>query len=206
MKELPPRRASIRSFYSCRTVSFQAVMALFLPLLLENACTYGFALLNSSMVSSSGMAALSAVSLVDTYITIIVTFFQGIASGAAILVAQYHGAGKRDDMRAVAVTSITFVTLFGTLLAGLSILLRGSVIRLFFGAAERDVVELAGRYLLGNCLTLPVYAFWTAQLGVLRGAGESRVAMAIVVSNSLLYLGFNCLFLVVLDLSVDGLI
>lgn len=181
-------------------------MALFLPLLLENACVYGFALLNSSMISSSGMAALSAVSLVDTYITIVVTIFQGVASGAAILVAQYHGAGKLDDMRAVAVTSVSFVTLFGTALAGLSVLLRGTVIRLFFGAAEQDVVDLAGRYLLGDCLTLPLYAYWTAQLGVLRGAGESRIAMAIVVTNSVLYLGFNYLFLVILDLSVDGLI
>ena len=206
MSDLSPRRFSLRSFYSCRTVSFGALMSLFLPLLLENACTYGFGLLNSSMISSSGMSALSAVSLVDTYTTIIVTFFQGIASGAAILVAQYHGAGKHDDMRSVAFTSITFVTLFGTVLAGLSILFRGFVVRLFFGAAEQDVVDLAGRYLLGTCLTLPLHAFWTAQLGVLRGAGESRVAMAIVVSNSVLYLVFNYLFLVVLDLSVYGLI
>ena len=206
MTATEPRRFSLRRFYSCETVSFHEMLALFLPLLLENACVYGFAILNSSMISSFGMAPLSAVSLVDTYVTIVVTVFQGIGSGAAILVAQYHGAGRHDDMRSVAATGVSFVTVFGLVLSAGSILLRGAIIRFFFGSAEQIVVDLASRYLLGDCLTLPIYAYWTAEIGVLRGAGESRIAMTAVVTSSVLYLVCNYVFLTLMRLSVDGLI
>ena len=79
--------AFLSRYFSCETVSYDKILALFLPLLAENAFATGFSLINSSMISSAGMSALSAVNLVDTYTTVIALFFQGIATGAGIVVA-----------------------------------------------------------------------------------------------------------------------
>ena len=199
-------RGWTRRLLSCETVSYEEMMALLLPLLAENIFTVGMTLLNSAMVSSSGMATLSAVTLIDTYMSMVIHVFQGVATGASIIVAQYHGARKNDLMRESAVSSISIVTLFGTILSVLSILLRHVIIGAFFGAAEAQVLSIAAYYMLGNCLSMPLHAFVAAQLGCLRGVGEGKTALFITIINSIVYVTGNLVFLVVLKMSVTGLI
>ena len=199
-------RGFVRRLFSCESVSYEEMMALFLPLLAENIFTIGITLLNSSMVSSSGMETLSAVTLIDTYISMVIHVFQGVSTGAAIIVAQYHGAKKAERMREAAVSSISIVTIFGTLLSLLSILFRNGIVSLFFGAADPGVLSIATYYMMGNCLSLPFQAFAAAELGAMRGVGEGRNALMVVISNSVAYLIGNMVFLVILKMSVTGLI
>jgi len=196
----------LRRSLSCGSVSYEQAMALFLPVLAENIFTIGFSLLNSSMISSAGMAALSAVNLVDTYTTMIATVFQGLATGAAIVVAQYRGARRFDQMKEAAEMSVSAVTALAVLLTILSMVLRKGVIALFFGGAEKDVLEIADYYLLWSCVTLPIYAVVVAELGVLRGIGEGRIALVITIVNSIVYILGNFLFIVVLKLAIPGLL
>lgn len=197
---------AIRRLFSCESVTYEEMMALLMPLLLENIITVGITLINASMVSSSGMETLSAVTLIDTYVSMIIHMFQGVSTGAAIIVAQYHGAKRSEQMRESAVSSISIVTIFGLLLSLFSILFRGGIIRLFFGAADPNVLSIASYYMLGNCLSLPFQAFAAAQLGSMRGVGEGRNALIVVISNSVSYLIGNLIFLVILKMSVTGLI
>ena len=206
MKAKPGGRFSLKNALSCPTVPFQTLAALFLPLLLENVCTQGFGLLNSSMVSSSGMAVLSAVSLVESVSALIVTLFQGFASGASILVAQYVGARREKELREVSSLAVTVTAVLSALVAAGVILLRYPLLRLCFRSAGPEVIDIAARYLLGATFSLPLCAVWTAELGTLRGAGESRIALISVVANSVVYLALNYLFLVVLKLSIPGLV
>ncbi len=199
-------RGYVRRLFSCESVSYEEMMALFLPFLAENIFTIGITLINSSMVSSSGMETLSAVTLIDTYVSMVIHVFQGVSTGAAIIVAQYHGARKAERMREAAVSSISIVTIFGTLLALISILFRHGIVALFFGKADPGVISIATYYMMGNSLSLPFMAFATAQLGAMRGVGEGRNALLVVISNSVAYLIGNMVFLVVLKMSVTGLI
>ena len=197
---------SLRNVLSCETVPFSTMLALFLPLLLENICTQGFGLLNTSMVSSSGMTVLSGVSLVESVSTLFVMLFQGFASGASILVAQYLGAHREKEMRDVASLAVTVTAVLSAVVSLAVILLRYPLLHLCFRSAEPEVIDIAAYYLFGGTVSLPLCAVWMAELGVLRGAGESRIALISVVANSVVYLAFNYLFLVVMDLSVLGLI
>ena len=181
-------------------------MGIFLPLLIENSFTYGRTMINASLISSAGMASLSAVQMVDTYIAMITTVFQGIASGAAILVAQYHGAQKEKQTKEAAASSISIVTLFGILLALLSVLLRNVIIHGFFGAAEPDVLAVAGVYFFWEALFLPLVAYYSAELGVLRGVGEGRTAMGITLFNAVSYLVFAFFTMSILKMGIRGLI
>ncbi len=199
-------RGVVRRLFSCESVTYEEMMALLIPLFAENIFTVGITLVNASMISSSGMETLSAVTLIDTYVSMIIHVFQGVSTGAAIIVAQYHGARRPEQMREAAVSSISIVTVFGAMLALFSILFRSGIVRLFFGAADPGVISIATYYLMGNCLSLPFQAFASAQLGAMRGVGEGRNALIVVISNSVAYLIGNMVFLVVLKMSVTGLI
>ena len=205
-EKLTRRRFSFRECFSCETVPFRTLAALFLPLLLENICTKGFGILNTSMVSSSGMTVLSGVSLVESVSNLVITIIQGFATGASVLVAHYGGARKEKELRSVASLVVSFTAVLSLAVSVGVVLFRRSLMHLFFRSAEPEVLDIAAYYLLGCMLSFPLYAVWTAELGTLRGAGESRIALISVVANSVTYLAFNYLFLVVLDLSVDGLI
>ena len=191
---------------SCETVSYSEFKDLFIPLLLENTLGILFSLINSFVISSAGMATLSAVSMVDTYISMMMTCFTGIATGASIVVAQYHGAQRYEQMKRAAVASITAVTLFGTILAAFSILCRGGIVNLFFGGAEQEVLTIAKYYLAGNCLSLPFYAFHSTECAVLRGVGEGKTSTMIALINSCLCWIFNWFFVIFLGWGVRGLI
>ena len=193
-------------YFSCPTISYDKILALFLPLLAENVFTTGFSLLNSSMISSAGMAALSAVNLVDTYTTVIATFFQGVATGAGIVVAQYRGARNLAMQQRASNLSIVAVTLFSLFLTICSVVFREGIISAFFGGAEDDVLEIARFYMLFSCLSLPLYGFSSAELGVLRGIGEGKIALVITIVNSVVYVLGNVLFIVILDMEVRGLL
>ena len=198
--------AFLSRYFSCETVSYDKILALFLPLLAENAFATGFSLINSSMISSAGMSALSAVNLVDTYTTVIALFFQGIATGAGIVVAQYRGARNTQMQQRAANLSIVAVTAFALFLAVVSICFRNGVINLFFGGADEEVLEIARYYMLFSCISLPLYGFITAELGVLRGIGEGKIALVITMINSVVYVLGNVLFIVVLGLEIKGLL
>ncbi len=191
---------------SCETVSYSEFKDLFIPLLLENTLGILFSLINSFVISSAGMTTLSAVSMVDTYISMLMTVFTGIATGASIVVAQYHGAHRFEQMKRSAVSSITAVTLFGTLLALFSILCRGGIVQFFFGGAEADVLTIAKYYLAGNCISLPFYAFHSTECAVLRGVGEGKSSTIIALINSCICWILNWFFVIFLGWGIRGLI
>ena len=199
-------KSGFRRLLSCESVSYEEMSALLIPLIAENLFTTGMVVLNSAMVSSYGMATLSAVTLIDTYISMVLHAFQGVSAGVSIIIAQLHGARKNDRMLEAAASSIAIVTLIGTLLSLLSIVFSRGIISLFFGSAEGEVLKIARFYMIGNCLTMPLQAFSTVQLSAMRGVGEGKNALIVTISNSVAYAACNFLFLTVLHMSVTGLL
>ena len=66
----------IRRYLSSETVDFSMVVALFVPLLVDQIFISLTSILNSSMISGSGAAAVSAVSTVDIVNQFFSTFLQ----------------------------------------------------------------------------------------------------------------------------------
>jgi len=199
-------RAFFRRTLNTGTISYEKILALFFPLLAENAFTVGFSLINSAIISGDGMSVLSAVNLVDNYTTVIYTFIQGIATGTAILVSQYKGAKNDTMLRKTAATGISSVLIFSSFLTFLSVVFRQGILRTLFGGAAEDVMGYAETYMLWSCISLPLYAYLMAELSVVRGMGEGKVALYISVTNAVLYLALTILFISVLKLSITGLI
>lgn len=62
-------------------MDYRQIIALFLPILIDQAFIIGLNLVNTAMISSSGMAAVSAVNMVDSLNIFLINVFVAIATG-----------------------------------------------------------------------------------------------------------------------------
>ncbi len=137
------------------SITWRQSVTIVIPLIAENLFSTLFGLLNTGMISASGVASLSAVSLVDTLNTFLFVFYSGIATGACVVVANYRGRGSEAKLHEAMVQAVTSVTLFTVVTAVFVIIFNGQLLNMLFGAAEPDVMERAKLYMLGGAVTLP---------------------------------------------------
>ena len=83
------------------------LVALLLPLVAEQALSVTIGLADTLMVSSVGEAAVSGVSLVDTFNTLMIQIMSALATGGAVMCAQSIGAEHLDRANRAASTSAT---------------------------------------------------------------------------------------------------
>lgn len=82
-----------------QTVLFsnKSLMAMIIPLFLEQLLIMLVGMADTLVVSYAGEAAVSGVSLVNQFNTIFIYLFTALASGGAVVISQYIGRKKNDD-------------------------------------------------------------------------------------------------------------
>ena len=80
----------------------QALVALLLPLIAEQALSVTIGLADTLMVSSVGEAAVSGVSLVDSFNTLMIQVMSALATGGAVVTSQYIGHREPKNAKAAA--------------------------------------------------------------------------------------------------------
>ena len=188
------------------SITWRQAFAILLPLMAENLFTNLFGLLNTSMISSSGVTSLSAVSLVDTLNTFLYVFYTGISTGASVVVANYRGRHDEEKLHESSVQAVTSVTGFTIITALVIVLFNAPLLRLLFGSAEQEVMDKARLYMLGGALTLPIVGVTSSVCGVLRGIGEGKTSLGYTMVGWSKYVALNVLFLKVLNMGIPGLI
>ena len=134
----------------------QALVKLIWPLIIEQTLAITVGLADSVMVASVGEAAVSGVSLVDMISILLINVFAALATGGAVVVSQFIGArdvhmARRSTDQLVLVTAALSLTI-----TVLVLVFRESMLHLFFGKVEADVMENCLTYVL---ITAPSYPF-----------------------------------------------
>ena len=132
----------VRNFYdilSDKTVnergyffSNKALFALFLPLFVEQALEFCLGLADSMMVASLGEVAISGVSLVDFLVQLLIFSFSALGTGGAVIAGQYLGNNERDKACDASDQLVWFTTILAIIMAILVLILKSSLINLFF--------------------------------------------------------------------------
>ena len=121
----------------------QALVALLLPLIAEQALSVTIGLADTLMVSSVGEAAVSGVSLVDSFNTLMIQIMSALATGGAVVTSQYIGHQEPKNAKAAAAQILFVLSSFSVLVAAVVIGGRHAILRGIFGSIDADVMHYA---------------------------------------------------------------
>lgn len=196
----------LEKYLSGDSIEYNKVLAIFLPVLIDQAFVFGLNILNTAMISSSGVAAVSAVSMVDSLNTFLVSVFIALSTGGTVVVAQYKGTENDRMVSKSAAGNITAVFLFTIVISAIAIALHGPTMMLLFGKANADVFSNARIYLIGSCISYCGIATEEAVCGSLRGVGETKSSLILSFFMNFSYVVLNFLFINILHMGVLGMV
>lgn len=196
----------LNKYFTGESIDYKQIIAIIIPILVDQAFIVCMSILNTAMISSSGVAAVSAVSMVDSLNIFLINVFIAVATGGTVIVAQYKGNGNQKMMSNAAGQAVSAVTLLSVIISLLVFVFHAPILNLLFGNAEVEVFQNAKVYLIGSCISYPLIALFQAVSGVLRGAAETKACLGLSLIMNLTFLGLNILFITVLDMGVLGLV
>jgi putative MATE family efflux protein len=193
-------------YFTGESIDYKKMFAIIMPIFVDQAFLILMSLLNTAMISSAGVAAVSAVSMVDSLNIFLANVFTAVATGGTVIVAQYKGSGNSAMVSKTATQAISACTILSVLLSALVIIFHTSTLNVLFGKAEADVLNNAKLYLIGSCLTYPFIAIFQAVIGTLRGVGETKPCLKLSLLMNVVNTILNVLLITIFKLGVEGLV
>ena len=177
---------------------------LLIPLLLEQLLVVTIGMMDTVMVSTCGESAVSGVSLVDSISVLLIGFFSALATGGAVVTAQY--LGKKDAANASVAAKQLF---YAILLVSLGIMtpcliFRKPILDLIFGSIETDVMQSAMTYFLLTALSYPFLAVYNASAALLRSMGNAKASLNTSIVMNIINVGGNALLIYGFGMGVMG--
>ncbi|HEY4389756.1 MAG TPA: MATE family efflux transporter [Paenibacillus sp.] len=196
----------LNKYFTGEVLDYKQIIAIIIPILVDQAFIILMSLLNTAMISSSGVAAVSAVSMVDSLNIFLINVFVAVATGGTVIVAQYKGRGDNEMVSKSAAQAISAVAIISVFISAFVVIFHVPTINLLFGRADADVLQSAKIYLIGSCISYPFIAIFQAVNGALRGVAETKACLGLSLIMNITFLALNVLFITVLDMGVMGLI
>ena len=159
---------------------------------------------DTMMVSNVGSVAMSAVSLVDSINMLVIQVFAALATGAAIICAQYLGRGDRDGANKAARQIFLTVIVISTVLAVVCLIFCKPLLRLVFGSVEPEVMEDSIIYFLITASSYPFIALFNAGGAFYRAGGNSKFPMKISIISNVINIVGNAILIFGCGLGVAG--
>lgn len=154
------------------------VLALALPAVGEQTLNMAVGLADTFMVGHLGAAAVTAVGLSNQAVMLVTTFFAATATGVTALVARHVGAREPDQANIVAHQGYLLAALFGVLAMAFGLTLSRPTMQAI--QAPADALASGATYLRVVALTFPLAAWLFVGNAALRGAGDTRTPMLIM--------------------------
>ena len=175
-----------------------------LPLLMEQFLLMLVGLADTMVVSYAGEAAVSGVSLVNSFNTIFINLFTALASGGAVVVSQY--IGRRDIKMASESSSqlLMAATVFAVVISIPVLIWKVPLLRVLFGKVEPDVMEACKTYLRISVYSFPALGIYNAGTALYRSIGKTSVTMKISIVSNLINVAGNLIGVFVFHAGVAG--
>ena len=183
----------------------QALVALLLPLIAEQALSVTIGLADTLMVSSVGEAAVSGVSLVDSFNTLMIQVMSALATGGAVVTSQYIGHREPKNAKAAAAQILFVLASFSLVVAAVVVVGRHAILRGIFGSIDADVMRYAETYFLLSALSYPFIGLYNAGAALFRAQGNSKISMLSSLVMNVINIGGNAVLIYGCALRVEGL-
>lgn len=149
-----------------------------------------------------GSVAQSAVNSNGALVNLLINLFSGMSVGVTVVIAEYVGKKRTDDLHSIVLTSLVIAAVSGVVLLGLGIGVSAPLLKLM--DTPKDTLPLATEYLRVYFIGMPFLMIYNFGAAVLRGVGDTKKALLILLVTGVLNIGLNVLFVAACKMSVAG--
>lgn len=158
-------------------VFFKAMLAIALPIALQNLIISSLNMVDTLMISSLGQTSIAAVGLANQFFFFYILITFGINSGSSIFIAQYWGKKDIPSIRKVLGLAISISTIVGVIFTVAALFFPQIIMRILID--DPDVVRIGSDYLRVVSLSYIPTAISFAFSVALRTTGRPNVPMKI---------------------------
>ncbi len=153
------------------------LVKLLAPLVVEQILAVLVGMVDVVMVAAVGEAAVSGVSLVDSISILIIQILAALATGGAVISAQYLGKKQAGNACRAAGQLIGVTTALSLVVTIAALLGNRHLLSAIFGRVEPAVMNDAVIYFRITALSYPFLAIYNSCAALFRSMGNSRVSM-----------------------------
>ncbi len=174
-----------------------------IPLLIGNFAQQMYNTVDSIVVGKYvGDNALAAVGASGPILNLLILLFVGISTGAGIMVAQYYGAKKKEELSRTVGSCMTLILVSSAIVMLVGPLIARPLITLL--GTPDTVADMAVSYLVIIFLGILGGGAYNIISGILRGMGDSFYPLVFLVVACLLNIALDLLFVCKFRMGVPG--
>ena len=157
------------------------------PLIVEQILAVLVGMVDVMMVAAVGEAAVSGVSLVDSISVLIIQILAALATGGAVVSAQYLGKKQSENACRAAGQLVGVTTVLSLVVTTAALIGNRHLLGAVFGKVETAVMNDAVIYFGITALSYPFIAVYNSCAALFRSMGNSRISMVIsIVMNNII--------------------
>ena len=174
------------------------------PLFFEQLLVMLVGIMDTFIVSYAGEAAVSGVSLVNSFNTIFIYLFTALASGGAVVISQY--ICNQDKKNSILSSSqlVMFSCIFSIVVSVVVLLFQKPILSGLFGRVDGDVMDACMTYLRISAYSYPFIAIYNAGASLYRSMAKTKTTMNISLVSNLINIIGNYIGVFVVRAGVAG--
>ena len=184
--------------------SQDALRKLLWPLIIEQFLAIAMGMADTVMAASCGEAVVSGISLVDSICVLLIGLFTAMASGGAVVAAQYMGHGDKEMVGRA--SNQLFIAVGGVALLFMTIALiwNKGLLALLYGNVEADVMSAARIYFYIVAVSFPFLGIYNGGAALFRAIGDSKVSMKVSLVANLVNIAGNAILIYGVGIGAAG--
>ena len=180
------------------------LIALVLPLVIEQVLAVTVGMADMIMVSGAGDTAVSGVSLVNTISNLLIYIFNALATGGAVVAAQALGAKKKKTGQIVANQLVLICLIVSVVISAVCIVFDRAILTLIYGKVEQAVMDQAVTYFFITGFSFPFIAVYDGASSLLRSMGKASISLFVSAIMNGLNILFNAIFVFGYNMGIAG--
>ena len=150
----------------------------------------------------AGSQSLAAVGSTSALINLLVNVFIGLSVGVNVLVAQYYGAKKEDDVNETVHTAVAISLVSGVILIFIGLLASRPLLELM--GTPDDVIDKSTIYMQIYFSGMPVIMLYNFGSAILRAIGDTRRPLYFLAVAGVVNVVLNIFFVTQFNMDVAG--
>ena len=180
------------------------LMKLIIPLIIEQILAITVGMAAGMMVARAGEAAVSGVSLVDSINVLLIGLFGALATGGAVVSAQFLGQEKKESACIAGEQLIAAILALSLIVMAIALLFGRVTLTLLFGDVDADVMNNARIYFFYSSISFPFIAVYSACAALFRAMGNSKISMMVSLLMNIINIKSNAILIFILNMGVAG--